>query len=297
MRIHPFIYAGTAILFWAGNAIVGKIAAGTIPAFTLSLWRWVLAAAILCPFTYRAFWRQRKWYRRNIWFVFGLAFLSVSLYNTLQYLALNYTSPGNVGIVGASTPMFVLLLNAWLNREDIKAHQFIGVLLAMAGVVFVLLAGGSVVRVLNPGDMIMLTATIGFSLYSVLLKRIPVDMDAGGLLLVLMVLGVIGILPFYAADLASGRTFKWQTGSSWVILSYVAVFPSIASFFFWNLAVKKGGPILTGLSFNLLPVFTMILAAAILGDPVLTSQILAVLLVFAGIALGIGGGERLKDEG
>lgn len=296
MRIHPFIFACAANFFWAGNAIIGKIAANAIPAFTLNFWRWILAALILCPFTFRKFRRQRSWYRENFWFVSGMAFLSVSLYNSLQYLALTYTSPGNVGIVGASAPMFVLLLNAWLNRQKIRVNQVAGIILAMGGVVFVLLSGGGVVLALNPGDVIMLTATIGFSLYSVLLKRIPGHIDAGGLLFVLMALGVIGILPFYAVDLIQGRTWEWQSGSSGLILLYVAIFPSIASFFFWNLAVKKGGAILTGLSFNLLPVFTIILAVVILGDPVLKSQILAVILVFAGIATGLLP-RKNRDEG
>ncbi len=292
MRIHPFMYAALAIFFWAGNAIVGKIASGEIPAFTLSLWRWVLAAVILCPFTFKAFWQQRNWYWDHKVEMFWLAFLSVSLYNSLQYLALNYTSPGNVGIVCASTPLFILLLNGWLNRQTILLNQVAGILLAMAGVIYVIVMGDGVALAINPGDVIMLTAVISFSVYSVLLKRLPSHINAGGLLFVLMVLGVIGILPFFAVDIANGRTWDWQAQNNWLILFYVALFPSIGSFFFWNYAVKKGGPMLTGLSFNLQPVFTMILAYFILGDPVLPSQVFAVLLIFSGIALGLWRREK-----
>ncbi len=292
MRIHPFIYAALAIFFWAGNAIVGKIASGEIPAFTLSLWRWIMAAAILCPFTFKAFWQQRHWYWDHKKEMFWLAFLSVSLYNSLQYLALNYTSPGNVGIVCASTPLFILLLNGWLNRQTIMLNQIAGILLAMAGVIYVIVMGSSVALAINPGDVIMLTAVISFSVYSVLLKRLPSNLNAGGLLLVLMVLGVIGILPFFAVDIANDRTWDWQAQNNWLILFYVALFPSIGSFFFWNYAVKKGGPMLTGLSFNLQPVFTMILAYFILKDPVLPSQVFAVLLIFSGIALGLWRKEK-----
>ena len=212
-----------------------------------------------------------------------LAFLSVTIYNSFQYLALTFTSPGNIGIVGASTPMFVLLLNGRLNRIRIKSHQVLGIALAMCGVIAVLLTGGGLLLKLNPGDFIMLTATMGFSLYSVLLKRLPGDLSARGVLLVIMVLGVIGCLPFYAIDLKAGYTWDWQSGRNWASLVYVAVLPSIASFFLWNLAVKRGGPFLTGLSFNLLPVFTLAMAAAFLGQPVNKSQLLAVALVFAGI--------------
>ena len=297
MNIPPFVYAATAIFFWAGNAIVGKLAAHAIPAFTLTFGRWVLASLLFAPFAVRAVWQQRNWYRAHLPFMALLAFLSVTLYNSFQHLALTFTSPGNIGIVGASTPMFVLLLNARLNRIRIKPHQVLGIALAMCGVISILLTGGHSLLKLNPGDFIMLTATVGFSLYSVLLKRLPGDLSAPGVLLVIMVLGVIGCLPFYATDLKAGHTWDWQSGRNWAMLAYVAVLPSIASFVFWNLAVKRGGPFLTGLSFNPLPVFTLAMAAAFLDEPVDKSQLLAVALVFSGILIGLKPSQKPERSG
>ena len=42
-------------LFWAGNAIVGRLMVGVIPPLTLNFLRWAIALLLLLPFCYRLF--------------------------------------------------------------------------------------------------------------------------------------------------------------------------------------------------------------------------------------------------
>ena len=91
------LLACTASFFWAANAIVGKIVIETLPAFTLSQFRWLLAFLILAPFGLGKIKTQWSWYKENFWPLVGLSILSVTLYNTLQYWALEYTQPVTVG--------------------------------------------------------------------------------------------------------------------------------------------------------------------------------------------------------
>ena len=46
----PYLLLCVAALCWAGNAIVGRLAAGHIPPVTLSFLRWSIACLILLPF-------------------------------------------------------------------------------------------------------------------------------------------------------------------------------------------------------------------------------------------------------
>ncbi len=41
-------------LFWAGNAVVGRMAAGLIAPMALNALRWLLAGCVLLPFVWRA---------------------------------------------------------------------------------------------------------------------------------------------------------------------------------------------------------------------------------------------------
>ena len=49
----PFLLLGITVLCWAGNAIVGRLAAGHIPPVTLGFLRWSLAFLIILPFAWK----------------------------------------------------------------------------------------------------------------------------------------------------------------------------------------------------------------------------------------------------
>lgn len=287
LTITAFLFAIGATLFWAGNAVVGKLLADSIPAFSLNFCRWLLAFIILFPFAIRNLNKQKQllWQQKGL--ITLLAILSISLYNSFQYIALHETSPGNVGIMTATMPIFILLLSSWINGTTIHRNDVLGILLAVVGISFIVLADQSNATGVNFGDLIMLIAVLAFALYSVLLKRVSTLISTPSLLLVLIGIGTLFSFPFYYWDLSQGNEIQWLKGNNpWLIL-YIAIFPAIASYFLWNLAIKKGGPIVTGLSINMLPVFALILSAIFLNTGVELSQVLAMVLVLAGTLVSL----------
>ena len=73
-------------LMWAGNAVVGRLAVGSVPPLTLNLLRWVLALLLLLPLAWRVFRAPRELVVR--WpHLLLLGTLGVGSYNALQYLA------------------------------------------------------------------------------------------------------------------------------------------------------------------------------------------------------------------
>ncbi len=285
MFLPPHVLLILCVFFWAGNAIVGKIASGHIPAFTLSFWRWAIALIIILPFGYRSVFRQWQFYRTNWKYLLVIAFLSVTVYNTFQYWALNWTSAINVGIISASLPIIILLLTTLTGHDKPNAYQFSGAFLAVVGVLYVISHGDIEVLLnlgVNVGDGLILVAVLGWAVYSVLLKRLPDDINQVGLLTVLIVLGVTGIIPFYTWDLMHGNTFVLDR-TAIIILGYVSIFPSVLSYVFWNRAVHAGGANLAGLFVNLTPVFVAVLAIIFLGERLASYHLVGVSLIFAGI--------------
>ncbi|AJQ93660.1 DMT family transporter [Gynuella sunshinyii] len=291
MRLPPFVFAMLANLFWAGNAIAGKMAAGQIPPLTLNFWRWCLAALILAPIAAPQSWRHRVWFWQHKWLVLALSILSVTLYNTIQYLALKYTSPGNVGIVTAMIPVIILIMNILLFGHRPSRYQVSGIALALAGVVYVLTGGDFTELKINRGDAVMLLSVLSFATYSVLLQKVPREMETGAVLFVLMLVGIVCMFPAYAFEVNQGGHWDMGQASNWYLLLYVATLPSIGSYYCWNIAIKHGGSMLTGLSINLLPVFALVLAWMLLGDAVEWVQLVAVALIFSGIYVA----TRRKD--
>ena len=160
-------------LLWAGNAVVGRLINDLVPPITLNLLRWLLAALILLPLAWPIFrrgsglWAERK--RLACWACSGLA---CSM--PMQYLALKSSSPINVTLVIASTPVWMLLVGTSFFGVSVNRRQWLGALLSIAGVLTVLVRGQwqqLLSLKLVAGDLIMLAATLSWAFYSWLLTR------------------------------------------------------------------------------------------------------------------------------
>src|SRR4051812_23429990 len=160
-------------LLWAGNAVTGRLVNGLVPPITLNFLRWFFAFLILLPFAARVLRRSGPlWPRWKRFAVLGL--LGVGCYNALQYLALKTSTPLNVTLVAASTPIWMLFVGALFFGQRITARQSLGAVLSIAGVLIVLSHGDwdALLQVrLVPGDFYVLVACLSWAFYSWLLLR------------------------------------------------------------------------------------------------------------------------------
>lgn len=277
----PYVTTVLPPLFWAVNAIIGTLAAGHIPPLGLAFWRWLLALAIVLVMVWPRLVEEWPVVRRHWRRMLVLGTLSVCSYNTLLYFSLQTTSPINATLVGATMPLVILVLAWILLGSAMTGRQMLGGLATMAGVV-VVISGGDPARLLalqfNPGDGLMLLAVAAWSLYSVLLRRHPPPLSPGVFLAAQTIGGLVVLAPLHAADaLILGHTMPLTFQSLWIVV-VAAIFPALLAFYFWNRGVAAIGPGLAGLYTNLVPVFTALMAVAVLGD---------VLAPFHGVAFGL----------
>ena len=148
-------------LFWAGNALVGRMVYTLISPMTLNFLRWVLAGLLLLPL---AAWVLRPdsalWPHWRRYALLGL--LGVGCYNSFQYLALHTSSPINVTLVASSTPVFMLAIGVLFFGQSLRKQQLIGAALSVVGVLLVLCRGdvSALLQVeLVWGDVYVLVAT------------------------------------------------------------------------------------------------------------------------------------------
>ncbi len=144
--MNPRITLSTALLLtvppvlWAGNAVVGRLVHEWVPPMTLNLLRWAIALVILLPLAGSILRRgSGLWTCWRRFTVLGL--LGIGLYNSLQYLALQSSSPINVTLVAASMPVWMLLVGGLFFGAKVRRKQVIGAVLSIAGVLLVLSRG------------------------------------------------------------------------------------------------------------------------------------------------------------
>jgi drug/metabolite transporter (DMT)-like permease len=274
-------------LFWAGNAVVGRVAVGHLPPIALAFWRWLFALLLILPFGLPRVLAQRHEVHR-CWKVLAMvALFSVTAYNTLLYIALISTTAVNATLVSAAIPVAIVLLSrVWLG-EAVGIGQFAGIVISLAGVVLVIAHGDldSLLALrLQPGDLWVLTAVVSWAIYSVLLRRHPTDLSPLALLTVQMILGWLFLVPFYLWELTTNPVFQltWQSIG---LIAYVAIFPSILAYHLWNQGVASLGANLAGQYTYLIPIFTALLATLLLGESFRWFHAAGLVAIIGGIRL------------
>lgn len=259
-------------LLWAGNAVVGRLVTGLVPPITLNFLRWALAFVILLPLAGSVLRRgSLLWPHWKRFAVLGL--LGVGCYNALQYLALKTSTPLNVTLVAASTPVWMLGIGALFFKQKVARRQMLGALLSIAGVLLVLSRGewAALAQVrLVIGDVYVLLATVAWAFYSWLLAR-PDDppelRDNWAAFLLAQIafgLGWSGLFAGAEWSLTDAHIlWGWPLAAA---LAYVAVAPAILAYRCWGLGVQRVGPNVAGFFANLTPLFAAVLSAAFLGE-------------------------------
>lgn len=256
-------------LFWAGNAVVAKGTVDVIPPMSMSFWRWIIALCILLPFGLPGVIRHRRIIRQHWLSILALATFSVGAFNSLLYLAALTTSATNIALINATIPIMVALL-AWLILGDrTRPIQVLGIALAIGGIVTVVAKGKlSTLTGLqaHPGDLVMVLAVSSWGLFSVLLRRQAVPLPALTFLTVQIAFGALVILPFYLTDLLFISGGFELSAATVPPMLYVAVFPGILAYAFWNHGVHRIGPSRAAIFMYLTPVYAAALAGVFLGE-------------------------------
>lgn len=279
-------------LLWAGNAVVGRMVAPLISPMTLNLLRWVLAFCLLLPL---ATWVLRPgsplWAQWRRFLLLGL--LSTSGYNALLYLALNTSTPINVTLVGASTPVWMLMIGRMVYGQAISGRQMLGAALSIAGVVLVMCRGEWAQLAglrLVVGDVYVLLASMGWAYYSWLLahptpESAPIRADWAAFLLGQIVFGLIWSIAFTSVEwgLTDARLhWGWPLSAA---LVFIACGPAVLAYRSWGAGVGRAGPAVAGFFINLTPLFTALLSSAVLGEAPQLFHGLAFALIVSGIVL------------
>jgi len=290
-------------MMWAGNAVVGRMLVASLPPVAMNAMRWALVALLLAPLAWRVCRAPGRSHIRARWpYLALIGMLGVGTYNALQYLALQTSSPLSVTLIGASIPVWMMLVGRIGFGQRLRGRQLLGAALSVAGVLLVLGQGDwAVIRQLRlvPGDVLMLLASLSWALYSWLLAEPPAHMrgverpawDWAEFLWVQVLFGLAwasgcgGVEAALSDAHASWWPQDWRT---WAGLLFIAIGPSIIAYRCWGLGVQAVGPTLAAFFINLTPVFAAAWSALFLGQWPRWYHPCALALITAGIAISSG---------
>ncbi|MBZ8135483.1 DMT family transporter [Afifella sp. IM 167] len=282
----PYLLLTLTSLFWAGNAVVGRAVVETFPPILLAQLRWTGAAMLILPFARSALKEDWPVIRRHFGALTLMSLCGITIFNTLLYTALAYTTALNVVLLQAAMPLTIALVVFVVFRERLTGGQFAGIIVSFIGVAIIVSGGDWHVLMhlkLNPGDAMMLLAVIVYGIYSALLKRRP-PLHWLSFLAVTVTWGAVMLLPASIFELAQGARIEMSFSSA-AALFYVVVFPSVLAYICFNRGVDLVGPNRAGPFFHFVPLFGVILSVTLLGERFTVAHAVGAACILGGVFL------------
>ena len=273
-------------LFWAANTVLGRFVVGHVPPITLAFIRWSGAAAILLPFAARHLARDWPAIRKQAGTMALLSFTGFSVYNTLAYWGLQYTTAINGLLLQSVSPLFVAMWTFVLFGDRLTVRQACGICVSLSGVLVIVCHGSLAVLLgiqFNRGDVCFVVALLVYGFYAAYLRKRP-PIHPFSFLTAAMGTGAVFLVPAVVWEIAGGRIVVLDTESV-ASFAFVCLFPSLLGYLFLNRGIELIGANRAAPFIHLVPVFGSTLAILLLGERFELFHAVGYGLVFAGITV------------
>jgi drug/metabolite transporter (DMT)-like permease len=285
-RYWPYLVLLLPPLFWAGNFIVGRAFSAELGAITMSFYRWLLALCLLAPFAYSRVRQELPIILNHLPILTALALLSVASFNVLLYLGLRDTEATNALLINSSIPVWIVLFGVLFYNDSLTLRRGLGILVSLLGVSFLIFSGQSQGLTVNPGDLWVISSSIGWALYSLTLRKKPSGLSGLGFLAYIVLFGVcfngllLAINPLDEAPLPMTLDTLYAVG-------YVAIFASLGAYVCWNYGVGQLGAQVAGQYIHLMPFYGVLLASLFLNESLSYHHWVAGGLIATGLILAL----------
>lgn len=272
---------------WSVNYLVARWAPGVIAPHMLALARWAVAALLLGAFCWREIVAKRAAIGAEGGQFLVLGALGMWVCGAFVYVGGRHTSAVNIGLLYAMSPVLIALASSIWLRERFGAGQWLGVALALGGVVHILIRGQwealSAVRI-NPGDIWIAVAAIAWTAYSLLLRAWRSAFGALARLTLIACGGVIVLLPFtvWEALYWLPSTLSWRSA---VLVLAAALLPGAAAYGAYSFMQRVLGAARVGMVLYLGPIYSAVIAWLVLGERVEPFHFVGAVSILAGIWL------------
>tara|TARA_B110000116_G_C16596697_1_gene473072 strand:+ start:54 stop:791 length:738 start_codon:yes stop_codon:yes gene_type:complete len=239
------------------------------------------------PFTIKELIKKKNYILKNIGFFIILGITSITIFNSIVYYSLYYTQVISGVLMISTIPVWIIFMSSILNIEKTNIFQILGVILSLIGVLFIISkADLNLVKNLqfNKGDLTMIIAMFSWAVYSALLRKKKYEISQITLLQVVIICGLIFLIPIYFIEMSMGNLIKLDK-PFYLTLTYVVIFPGLASFFFWIKGIAIIGANRAGIFLHLMPIFGAIMAIIIFNEKFMFYHFLGAIFIIAGITL------------
>ena len=208
----------------------------------------------------------------------------------VYHLALNFgetrITAAAAGVLVSTSPVLTAALSALFLRERFTAAKAMGVAVAFAGVLLVILFGGGGSnggRMSWAGFLITMICPVSWAFYNVLSKPIAGKLPSFHLTAYTGLVGTAILMCMWSGDVT--RQMRALDAGSWAALVYLGAVCTVFGYVIWYRGLRILSATQVAVYVFLVPVFGMILARLLLHEAITTYLALGSVLIISGIAL------------
>ncbi len=205
-----------------------------------------------------------------------LGFVGVTFHTWLQSTGLISAQASTTAWIVATTPVFMALLGWLFLKEKLRWAQMVGISLATAGVLLVV-SEGDLRAVLSgafgvPGDFLILISAVNWAVFSIISRKGLQEHPAGRMMFYVMGFGWLFLSVFLFAG-PGWKEIGELTSSGWIGIAFLGIACSGLAYIFWYDGLQSLPASQVGAFLYLEPLVTVIVASAVLGEPILLASV------------------------
>ncbi|MDZ7625771.1 MAG: DMT family transporter [Ignavibacteriaceae bacterium] len=271
-----------AIIFWGTSFVATKTVLNEIKPVTIIILRLILASILL---TIIALSTKRKFsinFKSHSW-IFILALVAV-FHLWIQVTGLQYTTASNTGWIIGTAPVFMAILGFVFYKEKITLLQFLGILVAVAGLLLLIGKGDitNIGLIENQGDLLVLGSAFTWGVYSMVNKKISLSYSPLMTILYLFLMMAVIIIPFNLNTETINSVINLSF-ISWMWILFLGIFCSGIAYVIWAQALRDMESAKVGAFLYFEPLVTVIAAWFFLQEEITLLMIFSGLLITAGV--------------
>ncbi len=284
-KVAASLYATMSISFWGISFVSTKAVLKTLDPYTLLVLRFAIGAAFLL------FLLLLNRYRLKIPFKYiphliVLGVLGVFIHQVVQATALLTIDASSAGWMISFSPVFTVILSMLFLHEKMTVPKAIGMIVAITGVMMVTSArnGQSIGFAFNIGYILMIISTLNWAIYSVLLKKLRIQLPSLVITFYMSLLGFSLTIPFLI------RNRGWEgisllTQVEWAHLLFLGVFVSGIAYWYWAKALEVLDASRVSMFLYMEPVTTLVAAIFLLHEKIFFISILGGVIIIIGVVI------------
>ncbi|TMU85200.1 DMT family transporter [Bacillus sp. BHET2] len=284
-KVAASLYATLSISFWGISFVSTKAVLRTLDPYTLLVLRFAIGAAFLL------FLLLLNRYRLKIPFKYiphliVLGVLGVFIHQVVQATALLTIDASSAGWMISFSPVFTVILSMLFLHEKMTVPKAIGMIVAITGVLIVTSArnGQSIGFAFNIGYFLMIISTLNWAIYSVLLKKLRIQLPSLVITFYMSLLGFSLTIPFLIRN-RGWESISLLTNVEWVHLLFLGVFVSGIAYWYWAKALAVLDASKVSMFLYLEPVTTLVAAILLLHEKIFFISVLGGVIIIIGVVI------------